>query len=286
MTEFSVPPGLSDIADGYDAIFCDVWGVIHNGRQAFDPACQALQAFRAQGKPVVLLTNAPVQAEHVVSVFPRVGVPMDCFDDVASSGDATRAVIDARAPGPAFRMGTDEGWEKDDMLFEGSGLAFSEADEAAFIVCMGLRDQVHDHPDDYRGELAAHVERGLEMVCANPDIQVRVGDRLLWCAGALAAIYEELGGRVIYPGKPYAPIYDLAKARLADHGHEGIADARILCIGDGPVTDIRGANAQGLDVLYVGTGLHQAGQDFTAETNTVFQKEGVYARYAMPHLQW
>ena len=286
MTHLSFPAGLSEIADKYDAILCDVWGVIHNGRSAFYDACDALVEYRKTGKPVILVTNAPVQAHKVESLFAPLGVRRDCYTAVASSGDATRLVLEARAPGPVWRLGTDESWERDDTLFEGAGLEYTGPEDAAFMVAMGMRDQMNDHPEDYREELAPYAKRGVEMVCANPDIQVRVGNTLIWCAGAIARIYEEEGGPVIYPGKPHDAIYQLAYRHLERLGFGNIPKDRLLAIGDGPITDIRGAMNQGIDSLYVGTGLNQAVSDFETDTQALLERAGVKATYAMPGLCW
>ena len=286
MTELRFPAGLSDIHEQYDAILCDVWGVIHNGRTAFYDACDALAEFRATGKPVILITNAPVQAREVEALFPSFGVRRDAYNAIASSGDATRLVIEERAPGPAYRLGTDSSWERDDTLFHGSGLEFSGPEDAAFIMAMGLRDQVNDHPEMYREELKDLAARKLIMVCANPDIQVRIGNTLVWCAGALAQIYEEEGGEVIYPGKPHAARYHLAETHLARLGFPDIPKAKLLAIGDGPGTDVRGAMMQGIDCLYVGTGLNQSVSNFEAETLALFERYDVAATYAMPELKW
>ncbi|MAP93605.1 MAG: TIGR01459 family HAD-type hydrolase [Ponticaulis sp.] len=286
MSSLQFPEGLSEIQSRYDAILCDVWGVIHNGRSAFHDACDALAEFRRLGKPVVLITNAPVRAAQVEDLFPGLGVRPDCFNATASSGDATRLVLEKRAPGPAYRMGTDSSRERDDTLFAGLDLKFSEPEEAEFIVAMGLRDQLNDMPEDYRDELKALASRKLDMVCANPDIQVRVGHQLIWCAGALAQIYEEEGGVVIYPGKPHAAIYDLAYRHLERILGVVPDKSRILAIGDGPATDMKGAMSQGLDSLYVGTGLNQSQANFEDDTRALFERYGVTASYALPGLCW
>lgn len=280
-------PGLREIADRYDAVLCDVWGVIHNGRKAFGPACEALVKYRELGGRVILLTNAPVPNQQVTRYFAPLGVPGEAFDDVVSSGDATRALLAANSGKVIWRLGADAGWEHDRHLYEGLGLAFADDPEEADLgLIIGLRDQETEHPDDYEAELAGIAATGLPLVCANPDIQVRIGQRLHWCGGALARIYEQLGGRVIYPGKPHAPIYDLAEQRLAALGTVP-ARARILAIGDGPATDIAGANRRGLDALYVGTGLaRHEGRDFEAGTRALLADAGVQARYAQAELSW
>jgi HAD superfamily hydrolase (TIGR01459 family) len=146
---------------------------------------------------------------------------------------------------------------------------------------------VNENPEDYRAELAIGVARGMPMICANPDKQVRIGGQLYWCAGALADVYEDLGGTVIYSGKPYPPIYDLAIERVSDlTGGKPVDRNRILCIGDSPGTDMRGAGLQGFDSLYVGTGLKEHGEDFQAEVAELLHAYGEQATWAMTGLRW
>ncbi|PKP80543.1 MAG: TIGR01459 family HAD-type hydrolase [Alphaproteobacteria bacterium HGW-Alphaproteobacteria-18] len=283
MTAPLFPPGLAGLADRYDTILCDVWGVIHNGRAAFPEACEALVKFRAGGGRVCLITNAPVPEAQVVRYFEPLGVPAAAFDACVSSGDATRYELSQRPGKTVWRLGGDEGWEHDRHLYEGLDLTFEDSAQADLLLCIGLRDMQNDQPGDYRDELREGVERGLPMLCANPDKQVRVGGKLYWCAGALADVYEDLGGQVIYPGKPYAPIYRLALERVAAMG----APAKnILCIGDSPATDVRGARSQGFDSLYVGTGLKQHGANFQAEVTDLLADYGEEATYAMTGLRW
>lgn len=285
MTRPVYPGGLSAISDKYDAILCDVWGVIHNGRHAFDEACEALVRFRDQGGAVCLITNAPVPKAQVIQYFDPLGIPPQAFDDCVSSGDATREILSERPDEVFWRLGADEGFEHDKFLYEGLDLQFGEMKQSNTVLCIGLEDQLNDHPDDYRDRLAEAADRGMEMICANPDIKVRVGDQLYWCAGALAEIYKQEGGKVIYPGKPYPAIYDLALARLRDLGVEP-AEGRVLCIGDSPATDMQGALNQGFDGLYVGTGLAQHGSDFQAEVKHLLKEYDVTAKWAMPGLVW
>lgn len=283
MTALLFPPGLAGLASRYDTILCDVWGVIHNGRAAFTEACDALVKFRAGGGRVCLITNAPVPEAQVIRYFEPLGVPAEAFDACVSSGDATRYELAQRPGKTVWRLGGDEGWEHDRYLYEGLDLKFEDSAKADLLLCIGLRDMANDQPEDYRAELKEGVERGLPMLCANPDKQVRVGGKLYWCAGALADVYEDLGGKVIYPGKPYAPIYKLALERVAAMG----APARnVLCIGDSPATDVRGARGQGFDSLYVGTGLKQHGPDFETEATDLLADYGEIATYAMTGLRW
>ncbi len=285
MTDPQFPGGLSAIADQYDAILCDVWGVIHNGRYAFDEACEALVRFRDQGGAVCLITNAPVPKAQAIEHFDPIGVPPEAFDDCVTSGDATREVLTQRAGEVFWRMGADSGWESDKFLYEGLDLQFGDSRNSNTVLCIGLEDQVNDHPDDYRDRLAEAADRDMEMICANPDIRVRIGEQLYWCAGALAKVFEEEGGRVIYPGKPHDPIYDLALSRLSDLGIETSA-SRTLCIGDSPATDMKGALNRGFSGLYVGTGLTEHGANFEQEVADLLSDYGVTAKWAMPKLSW
>ena len=285
MTDPQFPGGLAVLADQYDAILCDVWGVIHNGQYAFDEACEALMRFRDQGGAVCLITNAPVPKAQAVQHFDLIGVPPEAFDDCVTSGDATREVLKQRAGEVFWRMGADSGWESDQFLYEGLDLEFGDSRNSNTVLCIGLEDQVNDHPDDYRDRLAEAADRDMEMICANPDIRVRIGEQLYWCAGALAKVFEEEGGKVIYPGKPHDPIYDLALSRLSDLGVETSA-ARTLCIGDSPATDMKGALNRGYSGLYVGTGLTEHGANFEQEVSDLLGDYGVTAKWAMPKLSW
>lgn len=286
MSDTQFPDGLSALAPNYDLILCDVWGVIHNGRRAFDKTSDALVKFRAGGGRVVLITNAPVPKDRVTRYFDPLGVPAEAWDDCASSGDATRHILEAEPERSFWVYGADGGEEHDKFLHQGLPNPRADGPEADLMLCIGLRDAVNDHPEDYRDELSKIAGVGPVMVCANPDIQVRVGDNLHWCAGALAKIYEEEGGEVIYPGKPHAAIYSLAMSKAAAIDCKPDR-ARILAIGDGPVTDMAGANREGLDCLYVGTGLaNEHSGDFAVDVAEIMTGNGVTATYAMTELAW
>jgi HAD superfamily hydrolase (TIGR01459 family) len=280
-------PGLSAIADRYDVLLCDVWGVIHNGRESFTAATEALCRFRAERGPVVLITNAPRPSAPIVEQLDGLSVPRAAWSKVVSSGDATRALLAARAPGPVWKLGPDRDWP----LYEGIPLEEAGLTHAAFICCTGPFDDERETPEDYRERLLIARERELEFICANPDIVVQRGDQLIYCAGALAKLYESLGGRVLMAGKPYPPIYDLALAEAEGLLGRPLDRARVLCIGDGLPTDIRGANAQALDVLFVANGIHGAeavgpeGLD-PAIVADLLRQEGLTARWALTDLVW
>ncbi|MDB5493028.1 MAG: putative sugar phosphatase of the superfamily [Phenylobacterium sp.] len=288
MTSPKLAAGLSALTDRYDLLLCDVWGVIHNGREAFPVACAALARFRAQGGEVVLISNAPRPNAGVVAQLDALGVPREAYSLVVTSGDATRKLLAARAPGPAWKLGPG----RDDPLYEGLGLTFSDLDEARFIACTGPFDDEAETPEDYRERFRGAVARGLPMICANPDIVVQRGDTLIYCGGALAQLYEALDGQVAMAGKPHAAIYDLALAEAAGLRDGAPIDrARVLCVGDGPRTDLRGANAQGLDALFIAAGIHAQeilakGALDAAMMDHVFETEGVTASWAMAELVW
>ncbi|HYC97080.1 TIGR01459 family HAD-type hydrolase [Brevundimonas sp.] len=281
--------GLGDIAGDYDILLCDVWGVIHNGRESWPQACAALTRFNQQGGHVVLISNSPRPSSDVVAQLDGLGVPRDSWKAFVTSGDATRAELTRRAPGPAWIIGPDRDWP----LYEGLDLALADgAEDAAFISVTGLVDDETETPEDYRDRLAAGVARDLELICANPDRVVQRGDRLIYCGGSLADLYESLGGRVTMAGKPYGPIYELAiREGEALLGHP-VNRARVLCIGDGVVTDVLGANRQALDCLFIAAGIHgdaargPDGRLDEARAAGLLKAETTYARWAMLDLAW
>ncbi|MBL9075071.1 TIGR01459 family HAD-type hydrolase [Tabrizicola sp.] len=256
---------LADLTSRYDAVFCDLWGCLHNGKAAFPAAVAALQGFRATGGKVVLLTNAPRPKSSVVKQLDNLGVPRDAWDIVVTSGDAAQMGMLSGAVG---RKVHHIGAPKDEPFFTdfAEDLAAYAATqppiirvplrEAEGIVCTGLRDDLTETPDDYRAALLLGKTLGLPMLCANPDIVVDMGDKRVYCAGALAQAYEQLGGTALYFGKPHPPIYDLARRRLAEAGVP--SDPQILCIGDGISTDIQGGIGEGLDTLFITGGLEAA----------------------------
>jgi HAD superfamily hydrolase (TIGR01459 family) len=279
---------LGAVAGRYEVLLCDVWGVIHDGVASFPAPCAALARWRAERGPVVLISNAPRPWASVAEQLDGLGVPRASWSAVVTSGDVTRDLLAARAPGPAWRIGPD----KDAPLFEGLGLEFTNSEGAAFIACTGPEHDEIETPEDYRERLSAAAARGLEMICANPDRLVQRGDKLVFCGGALADLYASLGGAVVMAGKPFAPIYDLALRRAEETGEREVARGRVLAIGDGLATDIAGANAQNLDALFVAGGIHAAevrGADGPLDPGALaglLTAAGVAARYAMDALSW
>ena len=289
MTDTVFPSGLGEVSDPYAAILCDVWGVVHNGREVFEEAVYALSRFRETGRPVVLLTNAPVPSEQVLSYMAQMGVDDNAFDACVSSGDVARDYLAQQAPTKAWLIGMDESFSRDKALYEGLDITFGDVEEADLILCMGLDNKIGGEPSDYRDILRPAVDKKLEMLCANPDIQVRVGDQLIWCGGAIAAVYEELGGKVTYPGKPHTAIYDHARKRLADMGV--VCDAEeILCIGDNPDTDMVGALSHDMAALYIGSGIHQnsncSEEEFRVSAIASLDEVGIAPDFALSALRW
>ena len=281
--------GLGDIAGDYDILLCDVWGVIHNGRESFPAACDALARFNAQGGHAVLISNAPRPSADVVAQLDGLGVPRASWRAFVTSGDATRVELARRAPGPVWIIGPDRDWP----LYDGLGLTVAQgADDAAFVSVTGLFDDTTETPEDYRDRLAQAAARGLDLVCANPDRVVQRGDSLIYCGGALADLYEHLGGRVLMAGKPFGPIYDLAIKEVEALLGKPADRSRVLCIGDGVVTDVLGANRQALDCLFIAAGIHgdaargSDGRLDEARAADLLRAETTYARYAMLDLAW
>ncbi|MEL6563489.1 MAG: TIGR01459 family HAD-type hydrolase [Pseudomonadota bacterium] len=248
---------LSEIADRYDALFVDLWGCVHNGVAALPEAVTALQAYRATGGKVVLVTNSPRPRAGVQKQLVQFGVPDDAWDTIATSGDSARAAMFRGVVGTKVYF---IGYPGEQKFFEPIGvikdpveITMVPLDEAEGIVCTGPRDPMAD-PDVMRPEFLAAKTRGLKLLCANPDIVVDRGDVREWCAGALAKLYTEMGGESLYFGKPHPPIYDLARRRLTELGAD-VPDAGILAIGDGVLTDIAGAMGEDIDSLFITGGL-------------------------------
>lgn len=284
----SAPPivtGLREIAGQYDSLICDVWGVIHNGVHVYDGAVDALRRFRSAHGPVVLLSNAPRPASAIEAQFARLGVPSDCYDTIQTSGAATRDDLALRARRgrlDLFHLGP----ERDAGLFEDLPLRLVDESDAELVVCTGPFNDETETPDDYAAMLARLKARELTMLCANPDIMVQRGGDLVYCAGALARSYERDGGTVLYYGKPYPPIYRTVLVEIARIA--GRPAGAPLAIGDGPETDIRGANGAAIDALFVADGVH--GADFPQlapdALNDFFVARGLAARAAIHRLVW
>jgi HAD superfamily hydrolase (TIGR01459 family) len=274
--------GLAELAGHYQGLLCDVWGVLHNGVRAHESAREALEAFRRNVGPVVLVSNAPRPANAVEPQLERLGISRDLYDRLVTSGDVTRAALAALPGVRVLHLGPD----RDLGFYEGLDMAFVDEDEAEIVSCTGLDDDTCEGPEDYRARLERLAARGLPMVCANPDVVVERGGELIFCAGALAKLYEELGGEVVLAGKPHPPIYETALDAM-----DGVPRERVLAVGDALPTDVRGALAAGLDVLFITGGIHagELGPGDEPEPDAVarrFADEGLTAIGYMPRLAW
>jgi HAD superfamily hydrolase (TIGR01459 family) len=261
---------LSDVSDRYQALFVDLWGCVHDGVKAMPDAVAALQAYRARGGTVVLVTNSPKPCAGVIEQLKIFGVPDDAWDTIATSGDSARSAMFRGAVGQkVWFMGEPD---RDDAFFDPLSVIDNPItitrvplDQAEGIVCCGPVDAMAD-PDVNRPQFLYAKQKGMKLLCANPDIVVDRGDVREWCAGALAGLYTEMGGESLYFGKPHPPIYDLARRRLTELDHY-VPDNNILAIGDCVHTDIDGAMGEDIDSLFISGGLA------AAETKTTDQPD-------------
>ena len=272
-----------EIGGLYDVALCDVWGVLHNGVSAYKEASVALEAARGEGLTVVLITNSPRIAPRVVEQLRAIGVPDSVYDRIVTSGDVTRKLI-AEGPKKVFLLGP----ERDIGILEGLDVQRVEANEAESIVCTGFFDDETETPDDYTDMLTAWSARNVPLICANPDLVVERGHRMIPCAGAMAAHYERLGGQTRIAGKPHQPIYDAAIAAASEVRSE-FPLSRVVAIGDGMPTDVRGALDYGLDLLYISHGIHAReyvvdGHTDEAALGAFLAREQASPKWWMPRL--
>ena len=253
MTGLRFVDRLRDVTDGVDVLLSDIWGVVHNGLEAFPEACKALHSHRNRGGTVILITNAPRPADSVQRQLRKLGVADETYDAIVSSGDLTRHYVENHSGRWVFWLGP----ERDSSIYRGLDAVLSPLEEADYLVCTGLLDDETETAEDYRPMMLKARERRLPFICANPDIVVERGDRLIYCAGAIAELYRELGGEVIFYGKPHRPIYERAMELAAEQrqGRE-VSRGRVLAIGDSVRTDLAGAHGFGIDCLFVTRGIH------------------------------
>ncbi|MGB1235194.1 MAG: TIGR01459 family HAD-type hydrolase [Planktomarina sp.] len=250
-------PSLASVADRYDAVFLDLWGCVHNGIAPHAEAVAAMLAFQAKGGINLLLTNSPRPRHSVAEQLDGMALPRDAWDVIATSGDSARAAMFRGVVGEkVYFIGQnyeESFFEQMELIEDAVKIERVPLDQAEGIVCLGPFDPKADLAE-YRADFLYAKTKGLKLLCANPDIIVDRGESREWCAGALAELYTEMGGESLYFGKPHPPIYDLARRRLRAMGLD-IPDDRILCVGDGIVTDVPGAIGENLDSLYITGGL-------------------------------
>jgi HAD superfamily hydrolase (TIGR01459 family) len=284
MTVLRFAENLRDLVGEVDVLLSDIWGVVHNGLEAFPEACEALQTFRKRGGTVILITNAPRPADSVQRQLRKLNVADDVYDAIVSSGDLTRHYVADHAGRKVFWLGP----ERDNSIYRGLNPILSPLDQADYIVCTGLHDDETETPEDYRGMMLAARARQLTLICANPDIVVERGDRLIYCAGAIAELYRELGGETIFYGKPHRPIYERAMQLAAERLGRPAVLKRVLAIGDSVRTDLAGAHGFGIDCLFVTRGIHA--EDFAGidqlDPASVKELFGHPPRALMRELKW
>tara|TARA_B100001146_G_scaffold46447_1_gene39960 strand:+ start:871 stop:1722 length:852 start_codon:yes stop_codon:yes gene_type:complete len=270
---------FQDIEDNYDALICDVWGVIHNGRELFESVNDCLVNFRSKQKPVVLLSNAPRPSKYIERMLNQLGLDRKSFNEIVTSGDLTMSALNESHYGSkCYHIGPD----RDLNIFDGVNVSRVSFDEADFLFVTGLFDDETEDENSYSSILDEAKKRNLKLVCANPDIAVQRGEKLVPCAGAISKKYEEIGGKAINIGKPFSPIFD--KAVNLIKGINENQNPRIIVIGDGLETDIKGANILKMDSLLVLGGLFAS----ESERNIieVLKKKNIFPSYYTEELKW
>ena len=284
MPTIPILTGVSELAERYPVWLCDIWGVLHNGVASYREASVALSMFRKTGGTVVLITNAPRPNNAIAGQIANFGITRDAYDAIVTSGDVTRALIAAETGHGVYHLGP----AHDRVLFDGLPVELVSLERAKAVVCTGLFDDRIETPDSYRTALADMRAKSLPMICANPDIVVERGSSICYCAGALGAAYEAIGGMVAYAGKPKSPIYDVALSQVAALRGRAVQKSEVLAIGDGLKTDILGAQTFGIDALFVASAIHlDAATGLTvASLSNLFTGEWPQPVAAIERLAW
>ncbi|MEH2500671.1 HAD superfamily hydrolase (TIGR01459 family) [Bradyrhizobium sp. AZCC 1678] len=284
MTSLRFIEQLRGLVDGVEVILSDIWGVVHNGLESFPEACEALHTYRQRGGTVILITNAPRPADSVQRQLRKLGVADETYDAIVSSGDLTRNFVADHPGKKMFWLGPD----RDSSIHRGLDAVMAPLEQADYIVCTGLFDDETESAEDYRAMMLQAREHKLPLICANPDIVVERGDRLIYCAGAIAELYRELGGEVVFYGKPHRPIYERAMALAAERRGQPTSLDRVLAIGDSVRTDLTGALGFGIDCLFLTRGIHSEEFEGIDQLDPASVKElfGHPPRALMRELRW
>ena len=284
MTSLRFAEQLRDLVGGVEVVLSDIWGVVHNGLESFPEACEALHTYRKQGGTVILITNAPRPADSVQRQLRKLGVADQTYDAIVSSGDLTRNFVADHPGQKIFWVGPD----RDSSIHRGLDAVMTPLEAADYIICTGLFDDETESAEDYRAMLLQALTRKLPLICANPDIVVERGDRLIYCAGAVAELYRELGGEVVFYGKPHRPIYERAMLLAAERRGHKADPGKVLAIGDSVRTDLAGAHGFGIDCLFVTRGIHSEEFEGIDQLDPASVKElfGHPPRALMRELRW
>jgi HAD superfamily hydrolase (TIGR01459 family) len=284
MTSLRFIEQLRDLVDGVEVILSDIWGVVHNGLESFPEACEALHTYRQRGGTVIMITNAPRPADSVQRQLRKLGVADETYDAIVSSGDLTRNFVADHPGKKIFWIGP----ERDSSIHRGLDAVMAPLEQADYIICTGLFDDETESAEDYRAMMLQAREHKLPLICANPDIVVERGDRLIYCAGAIAELYRELGGEAIFYGKPHRPIYERAMALAAERRGQPTSLDRVLAIGDSVRTDLTGALGFGIDCLFLTRGIHSEEFEGIDQLDPASVKElfGHPPRALMRELRW
>lgn len=270
---------MKNISTQFPIWFCDIWGVVHDGYKPFEKTCAALAKHRARGGIVILVSNSPRTAEGVALQLSEIGVPKNSYDDIVTSGDVTRTLMVAKGGSAIFHIGP----KRDSSIFAGLNMAQVALPQATSVLCTGLFDEINEKPADYLPLLGDILKRGIPFISANPDKIVRKGKELIYCAGAIAEEFGQLGGTVLMAGKPFAPIYDLAVAKAEKWAGRPVAKSEVLAIGDGPETDIKGAADYGLACVLITGGIN-SGKDVLQQVSQAVPHANIIN--AMTELDW
>ncbi len=270
---------MKKLSETYPIWFSDIWGVVHNGEAPFQSAVTTLKNHRANGGTVILITNAPNTTPSVSQHLDQLGVDRNVFDDMVTSGDVTRDLILKHGGDKTYFIGT----FRDHSIFKGLDVERVELKNAQSVVCTGLFNELAETAENYTEILVEMKRYNLTMICANPDKVVQKGDRLIPCAGVLAEAYEKIGGKVLMAGKPFTPIYDLAISKAQKKLGHAIDKSQILCIGDGPQTDVKGAADLGVPCVFITDGINVSAS-IVADTQKAVPHANIIAH--MPELDW
>ena len=285
---------LKDISKNYNVLFCDIWGCIHNGKEAYQNALKALVDFKRNNGFVMLLTNAPRPKNAVKAHLSTFGISEKHFNDITTSGDAAQnSMLSGDVGTKVFHLGP----KRDVSFFNDippdrkltNKINVVELRHAEGIVCTGLFDDRTETPENYKDLIKYSIKKNLKLLCVNPDIFVDVGDLRVWCAGGIAAAFSKAGGISIYCGKPHKEIYKLAHQKLEMHN---IKSPKILCVGDGIHTDILGGKNEMLDTLFVCGGLSKDEVGLENENTkldikkleNLFKKNKMYPTFSIDYL--